>query len=142
MTKWIAAAAAAAATAAAVVVSLGVALAQTAPPPTAPPPMPRQATFMIDLKGQTINDTIKSVLIEHDRPQAWDLLITGMQGKAFATCELRSADKQLLFDLQRTIIESNNVMVHCANASLSGRGGALIDLDDPKGGSLVIGTNR
>jgi hypothetical protein len=127
------------AAAAVVCLAVGYAFAQTTQ--TAPAPV-RQATFMIDLKGQTINDSVKSVLLEHDRPQAWDLLITGMQGKAFATCELRSADKQLLMDLQREIIETQSVMVHCANASLSSRGGALIDLDDPKGGSLVIGTNR
>jgi hypothetical protein len=128
--------------AAAAVVCLvaGYALAQTAQP--VQPQPSRQAPFMIDLKGQTINDSVKSVLLEHDRPQSWDLLITGMQGKAFATCELRSADKRLLMDLQRTIIESQSVMVHCANASLSPRGGALIDLDDPSGGSLIIGTNR
>ncbi len=114
---------------------------QVAPAP--PPPQP-QALLTLQMRGaqRALNDTVKGVLLEHDPPKSWDLLIIGAKGKGQFTCEVRSNDKELLFDLQRTILFAREITVNCANGMPSMRGGVTIDLDDPHGGSLVIGAQR
>jgi hypothetical protein len=111
------------------------------------PPQPTQqptALLTLTLRGaqRSLTDTVKGVLIEHDPPKDWGLLITGSKGKGQFTCEVRSNDRQALFDLQRAVLFSKEVSVTCANGTPSSRGGVLIDLDDPKGGSLVVAAER
>ena|SRR5687768_3447529 len=105
---------------------------------------PNPALLSLQLRGaqRSLNDTVKGVLLEHDPPKRWGLLITGAKGKGQFTCELKSNDRQLLFDLQRAILFSREVTVNCANGTPSVRGGVLIDLDDPNGGSFVLGAQR
>jgi hypothetical protein len=110
-----------------------------------PPNQPQSAALLsLQLRGaqRSLNDTVKGVLLERDPPKEWGLLIIGAKGKGQFTCELKSADKQMLFDLQRAILFSREVTVNCANGTPSVRGGVLIDLDDPKGGSFVLGAHR
>ncbi len=109
-----------------------------------PPPAASGALLSLQLRGaqKSLNDTVKGVIVEHDPPKAWDLLIIGAKGKGQFTCEVRSTDRSLLFDIQRTILYSREVTVNCANGTPSTRGGVMIDLDDPKGGSFVIGAQR
>jgi hypothetical protein len=103
----------------------------------------KQAMFNIQLAGEKqVTDTIKSVILQKDRPQVWDLIITGSKGKGQFTCEIRSAHHETLFAIQRHILDYEDQVVTCANAQKSARGGALIDLDDPKGGTLVIQIHR
>lgn len=108
------------------------------------PPPPQRSFLTLQVRGtpKSLNDSIRSVLLEHDPPNKWDLLIIGSKGKGQFTCEVRSNDANMLFMLHRTITESYEVSVNCANGLTSSRGGVMIDLDDPKGGSFVIGTVR
>lgn len=115
--------------------------------PAAAQPAPagaRPGYFTLQLRGaqQSLNDTVKSTLLEYDPPKAWQLLIIGARGKGQFTCELRSADRSFLVTLQRAIAESKDVSVSCVNGTPSTRGGVSIDLDDPKGGSFVLGSGR
>ena len=87
-------------------------------------------------------DTVKSVLLEHDPPKAWDLMVIGAKGKGQFTCELRSADRGLILSLQRAILDGKDVAVSCLDGTPSTRGGVSIDLDDVKGGSFVLGASR
>src|SRR5260370_958439 len=47
-----------------------------------------------------------------------------------------------LFALARTILTTADINVSCVNGTPGSRGGVLIDLDDPKGGSFVLGAQR
>jgi hypothetical protein len=105
---------------------------------------PRTGYFTLNLRGaqQSLNDTVRSTLLEYDPPKAWQLLIIGAKGKGQFTCELRSTDRAFLVTLQRAITEGKDISVSCANGTPSTRGGVSIDLDDPKGGSFVLGAGR
>jgi len=105
---------------------------------------PRSGLFTLQLRGaqQSLSDTVKSTLLEYDPPRAWQLVVIGARGKGQFTCELRSADRAFLVTLQRAISESRDVSVSCVNGTPSTRGGVSIDLDDPRGGSFVLGTGR
>jgi hypothetical protein len=127
-------------------VVIGVALAPRSQAQQIAPPAkePQGALLSLQLRGaqRSLNDVVKGVLLEHDPPKNWGLLIIGGKGKGQFTCELRSTDRQVLFDLQRAILFSKDITVNCANGTPSTRGGVLIDLDDPKGGSFVLGAHR
>ena len=114
--------------------------AQAPQPPQGPPP---KAQLILTLRGaqRSLTDSVKGILLEHDHTQ-WDLLITGGKARSQFTCEVRSADRQALFDLQRAILIAPELIVNCANGTPSSRGGVLINLDDPNGGSFVIETRR
>ncbi len=116
-----------------------VASAQEAQPPAGPP----KALLTLQLRGaqRAFTDSVKGVLLEHDYTH-WDLLITGAKGKSNFTCEVRSADRSTLFDLAHAIVMSPDISVSCVNGTPASRGGVLIDLDDPKGGSFVLGATR
>lgn len=118
----------------------GVSQAQQLPPPAGA----KGALLSLQLRGaqRSLNDTVKGVLLEHDPPKDWGLLIVGAKGKGQFTCELRSKNRDVLFDLQRAILFSREVTVNCANGLASSRGGVMIDLDDPNGGSFVVGAER
>src|SRR6266508_366888 len=105
---------------------------------------PQRSYLQIQVRGtpKSNNDSVRGVLLEHDRPKVCDLLIIGSKGKGQFTCEIRSTDHALLFAIQKAITEVTEISVNCANAVPSARGGAMIDLDDPKGGSFILGTNR
>jgi hypothetical protein len=116
------------------------AFAQEAAPP---PPPPSKAQLIVTLRGaqRSLVDTVKATFLEHDHTQ-WDLLITGAKGRGQFTCELRSADRAALFDLQRSIMNAAELSVNCANGVPAPRGGVLINMDDPNGGSFVLETRR
>jgi hypothetical protein len=101
--------------------------------------------FTIQIRGLSgyLTDSVKGVLLEHDGAQ-WDLFIIGTTQKSQFSCEVRSTDRSLLVEMQRTILEVSELQVQCANAGTSKRGGALVDLDDASGhsGSFVIGAAR
>jgi hypothetical protein len=108
-----------------------------------PPPGPQRALLTLQLRGaqRGFTDQVKGVMLEHDNKN-WDLLITGAKGTSSHTCEVHSTDRGALFDLQRTMIAAADIQVSCVNGTLSSRGGVLIDLDDPKGGSFILGATR
>jgi hypothetical protein len=116
-----------------------VAWAEDGQPPAGPP----RALLTLQLRGaqRAFTDAVKGVLLEHDSSK-WDLLITGSKGKSNYTCEVRSNDRSTLFDLARAILASPDINVSCVNGTPGSRGGVLIDLDDPKGGSFVLGAQR
>lgn len=103
-----------------------------------------RANLSVQLRGaqKALNDTVHGVLLEYDPPKQLDLLIVGSKGKGQFTCELHSTSKELLVAIQRTILESPDISVNCANGLASVRGGVIIDLDDSKGGSFVLGAQR
>jgi hypothetical protein len=113
--------------------------AQEAQSPAGPP----KALLTLQLRGaqRAFTDAVKTVLLEHDYTH-WDLLITGSKGKSNYTCEVRSNDRGTLFDIQRAILVSAEITVSCVNGTPASRGGVLIDLDDPKGGSFVLSAQR
>jgi hypothetical protein len=102
-----------------------------------------KAQLVLTLRGaqRSLTDSVKGVLLEHDHTQ-WDLLITGAKGRGQFTCEIRSAERAALFDLQRAILEAPELTVTCANGTSTTRGGVLINLDDPNGGSFVLEASR
>lgn len=104
---------------------------------------PPRSLLTLQLRGaqRGFTDTIHGVILEHDRAQ-WDLVITGAKAKGVNSCEVRATERAALFDLQRAILAGGDISVSCVNGTLSSRGGVLIDLDDPKGGSLVVEANR
>ena len=53
-----------------------------------------------------------------------------------------AASREVLVAIQRTITETPGVTVNCANGTPSNRGGVIVDLDAPNGGSFVLGTQR
>jgi hypothetical protein len=110
---------------------------------TQPPPGPPRALLTLQLRGaqRAFTDAVKGIMLEHDSSK-WDLLITGSKGKSNYTCEVRSNDRSTLFDLARAIMASPDVSVSCVNGTPGSRGGVLIDLDDPKSGSFVLGAQR
>ncbi len=119
---------------------LGAAVsAQEAQPPAGVP----KALLTLQLRGaqRAFTDSVKTVLLEHDSTH-WDLLITGLKGKSNYTCEVRSNDRGTLFDIQRAILATAEITVSCVNGTPASRGGVLIDLDDPKGGSFVLSAQR
>jgi len=122
-----------------VAATAATAAAQEATPPAGPP----KALLTLQLRGaqRAFTDAVKGVMLEHDNAH-WDLLITGSKGKSNYTCEVHSTDRQALFDLARAIVASPDISVSCLNGTPAGRGGVLIDLDDPKGGSFVLGASR
>jgi hypothetical protein len=103
-----------------------------------------RATMSLQAAGtpRALTDVIAGAMLEYDPPKQLDLLIVGAKGKGQFTCELRSASKELLLSIQRVILEAPDVSVNCANGSTSPRGGVVIDLDDPRGGSFVLGAQR
>ncbi len=103
-----------------------------------------RANLQIQTRGaqKSLNDTVRGTLLEYDPPRQLDLLIVGSKGKGQFTCELRSTDRELLVAIQRTILEARDLSVNCVNGAPSNRGGVIIDLDDPKGGSFVLGAQR
>ncbi len=111
-----------------------------------PLPPKRSSVFTIQIRGLSgyLTDSVKGAILEHDGPQSWDLFITGATGKSQFSCEVRSADRNLLVNLQRSILEAPELTLQCANAQTGKRGGALVDLDDSsgKGGSFVLGATR
>ena len=108
-----------------------------------PPPPPSKAQLILTLRGaqRSLIDTVKATFLEHDHTQ-WDLLITGAKGRSQLTCEVRSSDRAALFDIQRSIMNAAELSVNCANGVPAPRGGVLINLDDPNGGSFVLETRR
>lgn len=106
-------------------------------------PSPSKAQLILTLRGaqRSLVDTVKATFLEHDHTQ-WDLLITGAKGRGQFTCELRSSDRAALFDLQRSIMNAAELSVNCANGVPAPRGGVLINMDDPNGGSFVLETRR
>jgi hypothetical protein len=124
-------------------VTLALMLTATASSAQEPPPVPNgppiKAQLVLTLRGaqRSLTDSVRGVLLEHDHTQ-WDLLITGAKGRSQFTCELRSADRAVLFDIQRAILAAPELVVNCANGPPSTRGGVLINLDDPNGGSFVL----
>lgn len=121
----------------AVSLAAGAGSAQEAVP--AQPGPPAKAQLVLTLRGaqRSLTDSVRGVLLEHDHTQ-WDLVITGAKGRSQYTCELRSADRATLFDIQSAILLAPEVVVTCANGPPSSRGGVLINLDDPAGGSFVL----
>jgi hypothetical protein len=115
------------------------AAAQEAPKPPGPP----RALLTLELRGaqRSFTDSVKGVLLEHDNAH-WDLLITGAKGKSNYTCEVHSTDRAALFDLAHAIVATPDVSVSCLNGTPASRGGVLIDLDDPKSGSFILGASR
>jgi hypothetical protein len=103
-----------------------------------------QAMITVQMKGgqKALTDNVKGVILEHDPPKAMTLIITGAKGRGQFTCELKSKDRNLLFDIQRTILFAKDVNVSCANGEPSHRGGVIIDLDDPNGGALSLSAQR
>ena len=103
-----------------------------------------QALLTVQMKGgqKALTDNVKGVILEHDPPRAMTLVITGAKGRGQFTCELRSKDRSLLFDIQRTILFAKDVSVSCANGEPSTRGGVIIDLDDAQGGALSLSAQR
>src|SRR5215813_7463114 len=114
--------------------------AQEVPSTPAPPP---KAALILTLRGaqRSLVDAVRATFLEHDHTQ-WDLLITGAKGRSQFTCELRSSDRAALFDLQRSIMNAAELSVNCANGVPAPRGGVLINMDDPNGGSFVLETRR
>jgi hypothetical protein len=108
-----------------------------------PQPGPQRALLTLQLRGaqRGFTDQVKGVMLEHDN-RSWDLLITGAKMKGTYTCEVHSTDRQTLFDIHRAILASSDIQVSCVNGTPSTRGGVLIDLDDPKGGSFILGATR
>jgi hypothetical protein len=110
------------------------------------PPKERgaQAMLTVQMKGgqKALTDNVKGVILEHDPPKVMTLIITGAKGRGQFTCELKSKDRNLLFDIQRTILFAKDVNVSCANGAPSHRGGVIIDLDDPNGGALSLSAQR
>jgi len=121
-------------------IASSAAFAQEPPGPPAPPP---KAALILTLRGaqRSLVDAVHATFLEHDHTQ-WDLLITGAKGRSQFTCELRSADRQMLFDIQRSIMNAAELSVNCANGVPSPRGGVLINMDDANGGSFVLETRR
>src|SRR5262245_22095102 len=103
-----------------VVIGDRISAAQQVPPSPVSPSAPASqqgALLTMTMRGaqKSLNDTVKGVLLEHDPPKNWGLLIIGAKGKGQFTCELRSNDREVLFDLQRAILFSREVTVNCAN---------------------------
>jgi hypothetical protein len=111
--------------------------------PAPPQPPPPKTQLILTLRGaqRSLVDTVKATFLEHDHTQ-WDLLITGAKGRGQFTCEVRSSDRAALFDLQRSIMNAAELSVNCANGIPAPRGGVLINMDDPNGGSFVLETRR
>jgi hypothetical protein len=109
----------------------------------APAPVTATPQLVITLRGaqRSFTDSIKGVMLEHDHTM-WDLVILGAKARGQFTCELRSADRAMLFDLQRAILNAPDLTVNCANGTTTPRGGVLINLDDPAGGSFVLESRR
>jgi|SoiMethySBSTD1v2_1073268.scaffolds.fasta_scaffold60507_5 hypothetical protein len=103
-----------------------------------------QALLTVEMRGgqKPLTDNVKGVIMEFDPPKAMALIITGAKGRGQFTCELRAKDRDVLFDIQRTILFAKDVNVSCANGVPSHRGGVIIDLDDPTGGAFVLGSSR
>ena len=98
----------------------------------------------VEMRGgqKPLTDNVKGVIMEFDPPKPMALVVTGAKGRGQFTCELRSKDRNLLFDIQRTILFTKDVNVSCANGIPSHRGGVVIDLDDPEGGAFVLNSSR
>ncbi len=111
------------------------------PAPTQPPPPKTQLILTLRGAQRSLVDTVKATFLEHDHTQ-WDLLITGAKGRGQFTCEVRSSDRATLFDIQRSIMNAAELSVNCANGVPAPRGGVLINMDDPNGGSFVLETRR
>ncbi|HKA86221.1 MAG TPA: hypothetical protein VKE22_01100 [Haliangiales bacterium] len=115
--------------------------AQEAGPAPAPAP-PRATTLNLQIKGaqKPLIDTIQGTMFE--KSAAYSLLILGGKGKGTFSCEVRSASPYVLMEVMHTVLTAHEVTVSCLNANTSGRGGALVDLEDPKSGSFVISAVR
>ena len=111
--------------------------AQEPVPPQPGPPIKAQLVLTLRGAQRSLTDAVRGVLLEHDHSQ-WDLVITGAKGRSQYTCELRSSDRAMLFDIQRAILAAPELVVNCADGPPSSRGGVLINLDDPAGGSFVL----
>lgn len=105
---------------------------------------PRNGAFTLQLRGaqQSLNDTVRNTLLRYDPGRSWALVIIGSRGKGQFTCELKSTDRAFMVALQRTILEAKDLSVNCSNGLPSALGGVSIDLDDPTGGSFVLGAGR
>jgi hypothetical protein len=120
--------------------AFGVATSRAQQP--APPP---KVTFSVQTKGaqKSLTDVVRGAVLEYDPPKQLDLLIVGSKGRGQFTCEVRSASRELLVAIQRTILEAPDVSVSCVNGAPSNRGGVIVDLDDKNnGGSFVLSANR
>ncbi len=115
--------------------------AQEAGPAPAPVP-PRATTLNLQIKGaqKPLIDTIQGTMLE--KSTGYSLLILGGKGKGVFSCEVRSGSPYVLMEIMRTVLTAHEVTVSCLNANTSPRGGALVDLEDPKSGSFVIGAVR
>ena len=105
---------------------------------------PRNGAFTLQLRGaqQSLNDTVRNTLLRYDPGRSWALVIIGSRGKGQFTCELKSTDRAFMVALQRAILEAKDLSVNCSNGLPSALGGVSIDLDDPAGGSFVLGAGR
>ena len=117
------------------------AAAQEAGPAPAPTPA-RATTLNLQIKGgqKPLIDTIEGTMFE--KSTGYSLLILGSKGKAVFSCEVRSGSPYVLMEIMRTVLTAHEVTVSCLNANTSPRGGALVDLEDPKSGSFVISAVR
>ena len=117
------------------------ALAQEAGQVPVPTP-PRAATLNVQLKGtsKALVDSIHGTMFE--KAQGYALFITGEKNRT-VTCEVRSGSPYVLLEVMRTILSAREVTVSCLNANVAPiRGGALVDLEDPKTGTFSIASAR